>query len=109
MLVTEGRGEVVRIHLAGHGQDGNVAEIPMTFVRVRERVDDFVLVFVTRAAAELGDGTELHQRVGQGRAGKGQSGPHPPRRHEADVGDIGQRRRAEKRIYIRCQWLFGGK
>ena len=95
----EWRGEVVGVDFSGNGKDRDVAVIPMALVRVGEGLDRLVLVFITRAAAELGDRAELDHAVRHRGSGKGEAGPNTPGRLEADVLHVGDRRRAEKRIH----------
>lgn len=62
-VVAVGRAVILRSRGSGYGQQRDVAQVPVTLVRVGESVDHRILVLVTRAAVELGDGTRLHQGI----------------------------------------------
>ena len=64
-LVAERRAVVARRGRPRHGQQGNMAKVPVPLVGVRKTVDHGIFILVARTAVELGDGADLHHGVGQ--------------------------------------------
>ena len=99
-LVAERRAVVARRGRPRHGQQGNMAKVPVPLVGVRKTVDHGIFILVARTAVELGDGADLHHGVGQRRSGENLGAPRPFGGFESKVDAVPQRRRPQHGVHI---------